>query len=58
MGTHDRNTHTRFFEDGQNRDGLSDEVLSVLCLCCHVLVSFLRPPLLLASAELLVENAE
>lgn len=32
-----------------------DEDLWVVCLCCHLPVSFLLPPLLLASAELLVE---
>lgn len=33
-----------------------DEDVWVVCLCCHLPVSFLLPPLLLASAELLVET--
>lgn len=35
---------------------LSDEMPSAVCLCCHVLVSFLPLPLLLANNELLSET--
>lgn len=46
----------RVLEEKQSRDGLSSEVLSAFSFCRHLLVSFLLPPLLLASAELLVET--